>query len=1848
MKKPLLIKKGIALLTAAVIATGGTVSAYALTSQTETTVQAQTMSSDTGIEAFMTEDGKFNPTLEQLWSTDLLDSKYHIQSLTFDGFTEADREKILEAIKIYTATWQMKTFSVTITMTPEEFKNFSGYDEHEDLTTIADFFHAYLQDIHDEAINWYKEMDDTYWSYMMLSRSFGIQSYVQFQASDNPYNSHQGKTKIVLEYQGNVKSTFEQEKAAREKVDSFYAPGGIFYEYRKENDLKTDYEKLVNAYKWLVDNVSYGAIDNSSYTGYTSYGALIEGKAVCNGFSTALGLLLQRAGVDMRCIFGATTSNHAWNWVRIGEVWYGSDSTNGAAGMMLWPIKNDKYNYYHIDPDFVKDDYPQATERYEYEWLNKTYEQLEATDSGSIGSNLKWTLKDGVLKIYGTGAMRDFDSPDQVPWKNFLDEGEITRLEVADTVTRIGNNAFYNVSALSYADYKDALANMEIGDKAFKDSPENPTNPGDNLDEEKAAAIDTINALQYLTDKESYIQQVQNAKTQEEINQIVADAQNKDSELKQQAVNAAKQTALEELNKLDALSEERKQHFTSAITSAQEIAQIQALSEEAKQENSQALEQLKTDALNTLSGYHYLTEEQVTSFTNRLNSASTAADISSILQEANTANESNKESALAEKRAAAKAELDKLEYLDSTKISQYKSEIDNADSETLIDDIVTRAKAENETEKNRVLTEKRNEAKQIVAGLEYLEEERKEQLNAEIDAAQTEQEIQAVADKAIQENETNKAQILAQEKEAAKQELSKLTYLGEQSQDFADRIDAADSKTAIDQILEEARQENDRLQKLAVDAARTQALETLKTLNYLDSNTQQSYIQKLNAATSEQEIQDLLAEAEQINETNKQAVLAEKRKTASEAVNACKYLSDDEKAAFLETIAQADSEDAIDQAAEAAQAKNNENKAALLAEKQAQAKQDLASLVYLTEEQKRSFTSEIDSAQEPEAIDGIIERARQTNEEQQQTLIGKKAQAKATLNTFTYLSPDVLENYKTQVDNASSVQDIDNIVLEAQQKNEEERQKVLTEKREAAKLVLEGLTYLEDTRRQEYLNELNTADSEEAIDDIVARAEKENEDAKQEQLTAKRAEAIQKLEELTYLGDKKQQYIDEINAADTEQKIDQLVAEAQQENEELKKQAIENARTQALETLNTLTYLGDAKQEYVQKITNAATEQEIETFLNQAKAENETKKQQAIAAKREEAKQQLDTLSYLTPEEKAEYTEQIENADSEDAITQIMSDAEAANAKNKADLLAQEQAKAKEHLETLQYLTPEQKNDFIAKIEAEQEPAAISGIMEQADAINEQQKQQALDAKKEQALISLENLDYLEADAKQNYSNSINAATTEQEIDNILAQAQTENEAKKQEILNAAREDAKRQLNTCTHLGSEKMQSYLEQIESANSVDEITNLVEAALRENEALKAQALADKKAEAKQILNTFTYLGTEKIQNYSNHVDSLQTIDEIDAFLQQAQQENDQLKAQADALNAKKSEAKNALSSMTRLSNTQRQAYEARVDAADTIEAIDTILIEAKAENDRLDAIAVLEEAKTNAKATIDTLTYLPEADVLQYKQSIDSATDTMMIDSIIAQAQAQNSQLQEAARLVQKKAEATEELNTMSYLDSAAVQKYRTQIENSQTVADVEAVLLQARNENNTLEAADQLKTAKAQAKASLQQFVYLSPNMLQSYQNQIEAAASVAAVNNILEQANTENTQLHQQKQLADSKEQAKTVVNGLTTFSESEKNQLIQQIEQAQTVSAIQAIIEDVQAKEQQNLNQSPAQDNNNSANMVNQADSEQNTMNAPQTGDQISFYPLFILPASAVVIGILILIRFIRKTTKE
>ena len=80
-------------------------------------------------------------------------------------------------------------------------------------------------------------------------------------------------------------------------------------------------------------------MSDSAYIAGTSYGALVNGKAVCAGYARAYQLLLNRIGVDCITIqgkgepkkdtilFGVTGPTHAWNAVKNGTTWLMTDVT---------------------------------------------------------------------------------------------------------------------------------------------------------------------------------------------------------------------------------------------------------------------------------------------------------------------------------------------------------------------------------------------------------------------------------------------------------------------------------------------------------------------------------------------------------------------------------------------------------------------------------------------------------------------------------------------------------------------------------------------------------------------------------------------------------------------------------------------------------------------------------------------------------------------------------------------------------------------------------------------------------------------------------------------------------------------------------------------------------------------------------------------------------------------------------------------------------------------------------------------------------------------------------------------------------------------------------------------------------------------------------------------------------------------------------------------------------------------------------------------------------------------------------------------------------------------------------
>ena len=88
-------------------------------------------------------------------------------------------------------------------------------------------------------------------------------------------------------------------------------------------------QKIRTIYDYVCRHVAYDNDHESDYMlQYTAYAALVNGTAVCQGYSVLLYRLLLEAGIDCRFIGGESDGvGHAWNIVKLGGTYYCEDST---------------------------------------------------------------------------------------------------------------------------------------------------------------------------------------------------------------------------------------------------------------------------------------------------------------------------------------------------------------------------------------------------------------------------------------------------------------------------------------------------------------------------------------------------------------------------------------------------------------------------------------------------------------------------------------------------------------------------------------------------------------------------------------------------------------------------------------------------------------------------------------------------------------------------------------------------------------------------------------------------------------------------------------------------------------------------------------------------------------------------------------------------------------------------------------------------------------------------------------------------------------------------------------------------------------------------------------------------------------------------------------------------------------------------------------------------------------------------------------------------------------------------------------------------------------------------------
>lgn len=198
----------------------------------------------------------------------------------------------------------------------------------------------------------------------------------------------------------------------------------------------TDLEKIIVVHDYLCLDIEYAYAelqnDTLSDDAHTLKGAVIDKKAVCDGYSSAFTYYMQLLGIPCRMVTGTARGDHAWNQVELDGKWYLVDLTWDDA---VW----DDYGYAGHEY-FLKDAaYFQQTHVWETSGL-------EVCDDAFYNESF-WNDTDAQM-VYHEGGMY-FIRNDGKLYRHDFAEDEITEpgtlvVEIGGRWSVVGNeNAFY-------------------------------------------------------------------------------------------------------------------------------------------------------------------------------------------------------------------------------------------------------------------------------------------------------------------------------------------------------------------------------------------------------------------------------------------------------------------------------------------------------------------------------------------------------------------------------------------------------------------------------------------------------------------------------------------------------------------------------------------------------------------------------------------------------------------------------------------------------------------------------------------------------------------------------------------------------------------------------------------------------------------------------------------------------------------------------------------------------------------------------------------------------------------------------------------------------------------------------------------------------------------------------------------------------------------------------------------------------------------------------------------------------------------------------------------------------------
>ena len=234
----------------------------------------------------------------------------------YSGVSIGNKEEMSEAIR---GAMMRRSYRLTVTYDARTF------DRERTEEAIAELVEGAL----------YESEDPEGGDYLR----FQYGGYELTHSAEKGFFKYKYKAGIVPRYY----TTAEQEMKVDEEIESVIAGFGL-------SAGASDSEKIRCVHDFICERTSYDRVhrhQGSSHIQSTAYGALIYKTALCQGYAVLCYRLLKELGVENRIVTGklrrdGETERHAWNIVRVGDVYYNLDVTlDDANASDGWFLKSD-------------------------------------------------------------------------------------------------------------------------------------------------------------------------------------------------------------------------------------------------------------------------------------------------------------------------------------------------------------------------------------------------------------------------------------------------------------------------------------------------------------------------------------------------------------------------------------------------------------------------------------------------------------------------------------------------------------------------------------------------------------------------------------------------------------------------------------------------------------------------------------------------------------------------------------------------------------------------------------------------------------------------------------------------------------------------------------------------------------------------------------------------------------------------------------------------------------------------------------------------------------------------------------------------------------------------------------------------------------------------------------------------------------------------------------------------------------------------------------------------------------------------------------------------------------------